>query len=115
MHTTRKTLAATLIILTAVLVGACEGFPDDPPQIGFVNESDTRVKIVAAGSAIGPGSASTLEPMSAVSRRDACIEVALEARLEDGTTVATHPANFCQGDPDWIITQAEVDAAKGTP
>ncbi len=40
-----------------------------------------------------------------------CIGTDLQVRLEDGSVVATRPGPFCEGDPPWVITQAQVNAA----
>ena len=104
-------LVAALAILVAVVATACNELPADPIEVD--NTSDQKVVIWGVwgdGSAdppfggIAAGTITTLTD-------DECIEPDLEARLDDGTVVAELPKPFCQGDPTWVITQDQVDAA----
>ncbi|NOX29626.1 MAG: hypothetical protein GXP35_06215 [Actinobacteria bacterium] len=107
---TRRRLSHPIIgvlLLLAVVASACNEIPAEPITID--NQSDQTIIIVRSFSEsvfmeILPGRTG-VDPST-------CVDPDLEARLENGAVVASRPGPFCQGDPVWVITQAEVDAAQ---
>lgn len=99
-----RPLTGVMLVLAFVAV-ACNELPAEP--ITFENQSDQTITItrVLSGSAWGD-----VGPRSTTADPSVCVDPDLEALLDDGTTVASRPGPFCQGDPVWVITQSEVDA-----
>ena len=85
-------------------------YPDG--VIAIRNQSWQRLTIVAV-TADGESVYRELLARRTIRDRSECVESDLEARLYDGTLVASRSGPFCQGDPTWVITQAEVDGAAG--
>jgi hypothetical protein len=109
-HFARRRLSSPIIgvlLLLALVASACNEIPAEPITIN--NQSDQTIIIVRSFSEsvfmeILPGRTGV--------DRSACDDSDLVARLEGGAVVASRPGPFCQGDPVWVITQAEVDAAR---
>ena len=109
-HSRTGRIVGAAVILLAVMASACNELPAEPIEVD--NTSDQRIGlwgISAAGSADAPFGAIAAGTTQMI--EEGCVEKDLEARLDDGTVVAERPAPFCEGDPVWIITQAQVDAA----
>jgi hypothetical protein len=103
----RRIDALVLTALAAVFVLGCNELPAEP--IDVHNQSEQTiviVRLVATGESVVarvlPGDRFTGEN---------CIEPDLQVRPEDGSVVGTRAGPFCEGDPSWVITQAQVDAA----
>lgn len=109
---TRRRLSPPIIgvlLLLALVVSACNEIPAEP--ITFDNQSDQTIIIIGI-VATGEPTVKEILPGSRVTDGSLCVDPDLEARLENGAVVASRSGPFCQGDPVWVITQAEVDAAK---
>lgn len=85
-------------------------YPDG--VIAIQNQSRQWLTIVAI-TADGESAFRDLLAQRTVRDRSACVDSDLEVRLYDGTLVASRSGPFCQGDPKWVITEDEVDAAAG--
>ena len=99
--------AVGVLLLLAMVASACNEIPAEP--ITFDNQSDQTIVVVRSFS---ESVYKEIAPGSRVTDGSLCVDPDLEARLENGAVVASRPGPFCQGDPAWVITQAEVDAAK---
>jgi hypothetical protein len=94
-------------LLASGVLSACNELPADP--IDIHNQSNQLVSIVRVLDT-GDSLVERIAPNDH-SVREGCIDPDLEARLDDGRVVANRPGPFCEGDPQWAITQADVDAA----
>jgi len=107
---TRRRLSHPIIgvlLLLTLVASACNEIPAEP--ITFDNESDQTIIIVRSFS---ESVYKEITRGSTVTDGSLCVDPDLEARLENGAVVASRLGPFCQGDPVWVITQTEVDAAK---
>jgi len=99
--------AIGVLLLLAIVASACNEIPAEPITID--NQSDQTIIIVRS---ITESVFMEILPGRTGVDRSACDDSDLAARLEGGAVVASRAGPFCQGDPEWVITQAEVDAAK---
>ena len=87
-------------------------YPDG--VIAILNGSDLELTIVAVGTDGESVYREVFWRLSRIRDRSECIDADLEARRADnGNVVASRPGPFCQGEPEWAITQEQVDAAAG--
>ncbi len=100
-------MMATVLLLT-IVAGACNETPAEP--ITFDNKSDQTIEVVII-TRTGESVYVEILPGRTVTDRSPCVDPDLEARLKSGAVVSFRAGPFCQGDPVWVITQAEVDAA----
>ena len=84
-----------------------------PDGVIAIRNRSSQLLIVVAVGADGEKVYREIRHGRTVRDRSQCVEPDLEARLYDGTLVASRPGPFCQGDPMWVITLEEVDAAAG--
>ena len=103
----RVTVSLAMLTLVAIVATACNELPAEP--IDIHNQSEQTiviVRLVGTGESVVarvlPGDHFTGEN---------CIDPDLQVRLEGGTVVATRPGPFCEGDPVWVISEADVAAA----
>ena len=97
-----------LLVLVVAFGSACNELPAEP--IDVHNQSDQPITIVAI---TGTGDVPYMEMILPTDHgiNAGCIERDLEARFTDGRVIATRTGPFCEGDPVWVITQAQADAA----
>ncbi len=99
-----------LVLLLTIIAAACIETP--AKAITYENESDQTILIIGI-EATGEVVHGEMGPYGGHSLLGSpCIDPDLEARLVDGSVVASRAGPFCSGDPVWVITQAEVDATK---
>ncbi len=100
----------TVALASSVLLASCAG-----GSVDVVNDANEPVVIMQLDAADARLFAE-IEPtggMSVLTRwPDRCIDEDLEARLEDGTVIATRPGPFCPDDPAWVITPDDVEQAR---
>lgn len=96
-----------VLLALLVVASACNELPAEP--ITFENQSDQTITIMVIAG-ISESRWGDVGPRSTTGDRSVCVDPDLEARLDDGTAVASRPGPFCQGDPVWVITQAQIDA-----
>lgn len=102
-------LLIVVLLLLAIVASACNELPAEPITID--NQSDQTIVVMGIDN-VGEFVFMEILPGRNGIDRSACVDPDLEARLESGAVVAFRPGPFCQGDPVWVITQAEVDAAR---
>ncbi len=98
-----------LLLLLTIVAGACNEIPAEP--IRFDNQSD-QIIVITVTDEQGQFVYKEILPGRTVTDPSVCVDPDLEARLESGALVAFRAGPFCQGDPVWAITRAEVDAAE---
>ncbi len=101
-------MTATVLLLT-IIAGACNEIPAEP--ITFDNQSNNTIVIFRVFETSESVKMEVLPGRTGIDA-SVCVDPDLEARLENGAVVAFRAGPFCQGDPTWVITQVEVDAAK---
>jgi len=94
-----------LVLLLTIVASACNEIPAEP--ITFDNQSDQTILIVRS---VSESVHSEILPGSKVTDPSACVDPDLEARLDIDVAVASRAGPFCQGDPIWVITQAQINA-----
>ncbi len=92
------------VLLIGVVASGCYEYPAEPIEIH--NATDARITVYRVIPGREPPVYSVLEPGAHDADRNQCIDPDLEARLDDGTPVAYRSGPLCQGDPNWVITQA---------
>ncbi len=106
-HTTPRTTIIGLLLLVAIVASACNEIPAEPITID--NQSDQTIIIMRVFETSESVKMEILPGRNGVDR-SACVDPDLEAHLDIDVAVASRAGPFCQGDPVWMITQAQIDA-----
>ena len=111
-HPTLPTPLRILVValLLTIIGSACNEVPDT--YVHVFNASSNVIDIVDSADDSVRATLSSRETYGLDDQCDSYVDdLVFEARLSDGTWVATAPDEFCSENPRWEITQEQVDTA----